>query len=72
MFTGTRFILRTEPLLQAGKVQQIGFVGTCRFQVLGAISKEDRRAIMALSRFASFAGVGMKTTMGMGQTLTSY
>lgn len=47
---------------------QGGYVGRGQFALLGAVSAEDPRAIPALSRFAFYAGVGMKTTMGMGQT----
>ncbi|MGH7961111.1 MAG: CRISPR system precrRNA processing endoribonuclease RAMP protein Cas6 [Candidatus Binatia bacterium] len=63
-----RYLLRTETVNLKG-VPQVGCVGTCQFELLEGVSAEDRRAITALSRFAAYAGVGMKTTMGMGQTL---
>ena len=63
-----RYALRTAIVNQKGAVQQVGCVGMCQFKLLGTVSSEDQRAITALSRFAAYAGVGMKTTMGMGQT----
>jgi CRISPR-associated endoribonuclease Cas6 len=63
-----RFTLQTETVILKG-VPQVGFVGECQFELIGNVSVEDQRAITALSRFAAYAGVGMKTTMGMGQTL---
>ncbi|MBI3797548.1 MAG: CRISPR-associated endoribonuclease Cas6 [Deltaproteobacteria bacterium] len=63
-----RYRLRTEIVSLKG-VQQVGCTGTCQFELPAGIPVEDRRAITALSRFASYAGIGMKTTMGMGQTL---
>lgn len=63
-----RYALRTEVVNLKG-VPQVGCVGTCQFELLERVSTEDRRAIATLSRFAAYAGVGMKTTMGMGQTM---
>jgi CRISPR-associated endoribonuclease Cas6 len=53
----SHFTLHIEAVAQEGSVQQIGFVGTCRFEMLGNIAEEDRRAIVTLSRFANYAGV---------------
>ncbi len=47
----------------------LGFVGTCKFEVLGDISEERLHNLTVLSEFAYYAGVGAKTTEGMGQTL---
>ena len=43
-----------------------GFVGGCRF-VCGPDRPQHRRALWALCRFAEYAGVGLKTGMGLGQ-----
>jgi CRISPR-associated endoribonuclease Cas6 len=45
---------------------QIGFVGTCTYEIKGDYPSETRK-LNALADFAFFAGVGCKTTMGMGQ-----
>ncbi len=45
---------------------QIGFVGDCSFEARGK-SVDEVRQLNALAAFAFYAGVGMKTTMGMGQ-----
>ena len=47
----------------------LGFVGTCTFEVLGDVSSERLHNLAVLSEFAYYAGVGSKTTEGMGQTL---
>jgi CRISPR-associated endoribonuclease Cas6 len=45
---------------------QIGFVGRCRFAT--PIGDAERLQMLnALADFALYAGVGYKTTMGMGQ-----
>lgn len=46
---------------------QVGFTGRCRF-VTPIGDTEQLRALNALADFAMYAGVGYKTTMGMGQT----
>ena len=45
---------------------QVGFVGRCLFDMPKG-EDEHLRALNALADFASYAGVGYKTTMGMGQ-----
>jgi CRISPR-associated endoribonuclease Cas6 len=53
-------------ILEFKRSPQVGFVG----QVTYGLMAEDeyvRRALNALAEFAFYAGVGMKTTMGMGQ-----
>ncbi|MGQ9683437.1 MAG: CRISPR-associated endoribonuclease Cas6 [Anaerolineae bacterium] len=57
--------LRTQ-MLRYTKAPQIGFVGRVTFGLKGA-DEGCRRALNALADFAFYAGVGMKTAMGMGQ-----
>ncbi len=61
-----RHSLHTE-CLEFGGYAQIGFVGTCDFIVDSQASQEIGSAVRALLSFAAYAGVGYKTTMGMGQ-----
>lgn len=49
-----------------GRSRIVGFVGRARFRVLRGSSPELLRAVNVLARFAFFAGVGRKTTHGMG------
>ena len=44
----------------------VGCVGKVTYQVLGKVSAEQVRQLNALADFAMYAGVGRKTTMGMG------
>ena len=65
----SRYRLHTELVeFGSGRRGRVGgFVGTCRF----AIRCPDvpwRRRIGLLATFAPFAGVGWRTTMGLGQT----
>lgn len=53
---------------------QKGFVGTCRYQLRGPDEPTTpdapltvRQQLFLLARFAFYAGIGYKTTMGMGQ-----
>lgn len=48
---------------------QVGFAGICEFMVDDRAAPDVARVVEALFRFAYFAGVGYKTTMGMGQAL---
>jgi CRISPR-associated endoribonuclease Cas6 len=58
---------RTESdLWQFKQHPQIGFVGHCTYEVKGDCPEEIRQ-FNALTDFAFFAGVGCRTTMGMGQ-----
>jgi CRISPR-associated endoribonuclease Cas6 len=45
---------------------QIGFVGNCTYEIKGNYPPEAHR-LNALADFAFFAGVGYKTTTGLGQ-----
>ncbi len=49
-----------------GRAHIVGFVGRARFRALRGSSPELVKAMNALARFAFFAGVGRKTTHGMG------
>ena len=59
--------IRTKPFYD-GRSHIVGFVGRARFRVLRGASPEVVRAVNVLTRFAFFAGVGRKTTHGMGLT----
>jgi CRISPR-associated endoribonuclease Cas6 len=48
------------------KYTQKGFTGTCTYHI--AEDEEQAAQLTCLAAFARFAGVGYKTTMGMGQT----
>lgn len=60
--------IKTKLLPRSG-AKFLGFVGTCTFEVLGDVSAEHLHNLTVLSEFAYYAGVGAKTTEGMGQTL---
>ncbi len=60
-----RYRLETKTL-DYGRYLKTGFVGTCTFEVKQQ-PPEVVRSLNALADFAFFAGVGYKTTMGMGQ-----
>lgn len=49
-----------------GRSHIVGFVGRARFRVLRGASPELLQAVNVLAQFAFFAGVGRKTTHGMG------
>jgi CRISPR-associated endoribonuclease Cas6 len=44
----------------------IGCVGTVTYEILGQVTSEQIRQLNALTDFALYAGIGRKTTMGMG------
>jgi CRISPR-associated endoribonuclease Cas6 len=50
------------------RAPQLGFVGRCTYGIKGQVAEPVLRALNALADFAFYAGVGYKTTMGMGQT----
>lgn len=56
--------LRTA-MFQFPRHLQVGFMGRCRFAL--SADAEQLRIFNALADFAQYAGVGYKTTMGMGQ-----
>ena len=61
----SRFALSTR-ILHFDRSRQVGVVGRCEYILCG--THEDLcRAFHLLARFSEFSGLGMKTTMGMGQ-----
>lgn len=46
---------------------QKGFVGTCRYRLQRGTPEAVLRVVHLLARYALFAGVGSRTTVGMGQ-----
>ncbi len=65
----SRYRLHTELVeFGSGRRGRVGgFVGTCRFAIRCPDTAWQRR-IGLLAAFAPFAGVGWRTTMGLGQT----
>lgn len=61
----TRYDLKTR-MLDFGRYRQVGFTGRCEFRIE---MKDDLwgKVPHLLADFAFYAGVGYKTTMGMGQ-----
>lgn len=57
--------LRTQ-MLHYDRAPQLGFVGRVGFGLMGE-DEAARRQLNMLADFAFYAGVGMKTAMGMGQ-----
>ncbi len=62
-----RHRLETRMLHFGGAVKQVGFIGECEFAIRREAGVEFSRAINLLADFAFFAGVGKKTSWGMGQ-----
>ena len=56
-------------MLHFGQYRQLGFVGRVTYRIMGAAEEDPawRQRLNALADFAFYAGVGYKTTMGMGQ-----
>lgn len=46
-----------------------GFIGRCEYGLAANASPDARHLLLVLTRFAFFCGVGLKTTMGMGQAV---
>lgn len=61
-----RYVLETS-YLPSSKFGQAGFQGAVTYEVKGIPTAVEAQWLSALARFAVFAGVGYKTTMGMGQ-----
>jgi CRISPR-associated endoribonuclease Cas6 len=59
------FDIRSE-IVMDGRSKLIGCVGAIAFQILGEVDPIMIKQINALVDFAIYAGVGRKTTMGMG------
>lgn len=67
----SRYELKTR-MLDFGRYKKVGFVGDCEFQLQWRSQDEVwARAVHLLADFAFYAGVGYKTTMGMGQVRRS-
>jgi len=54
-------------MLRYGKHPQIGFEGQVTYGLMGGGHETEKRGLNGLADFAFYAGVGYKTTMGMGQ-----
>jgi len=61
----SRFALSTR-ILHFDRSRQVGVVGRCEYMLCGE-DDDLHRAFHLLARFSEFSGLGMKTTMGMGQ-----
>jgi CRISPR-associated endoribonuclease Cas6 len=59
--------LHTE-LVHFSRYKMIGFKGRTEFEVPEDLGESSQRVVNALADFATYAGVGVKTAMGMGQT----
>ncbi len=62
----SRFDIKTEVVKNYDTHSFIGCVGEIGYRILGDASPETIKQINALADFAMFAGIGRKTTMGMG------
>src|SRR2546421_7598698 len=62
----SRYTLETR-YLPSSKFGQSGFQGSITYEVKGVPTTPEAQWLAPLARFAFFAGVGYKTTMGMGQ-----
>lgn len=60
------YSLRTE-LVEFGDYRLVGFSGEVSYRMPKDAGRNEQKAINCLADFVSFAGVGYKTTMGMGQ-----
>jgi CRISPR-associated endoribonuclease Cas6 len=63
----SRYKLETQ-LLDFGEYKIIGFVGECVFQTDRKLTEDLKNIVHSLGYFASIAGVGYKTSMGLGDT----
>jgi CRISPR-associated endoribonuclease Cas6 len=59
------FDIQTE-IVQDSRSKFIGCVGSITYRILGKADPETLKQINTLANFALYAGVGRKTTMGMG------
>ena len=62
-----RYALETRKALLGPRKGTKGFVGSCEYSVGRRGSADRRRFLRLLADFAFYAGVGLRTTMGMGQ-----
>ncbi|HNT30703.1 MAG TPA: CRISPR-associated endoribonuclease Cas6, partial [bacterium] len=63
-----RYDALATSMLTFKKAKQIGFTGTVWYEVRDT-DERTIKSLNALSDFAFYAGVGIKTAMGMGQTI---
>lgn len=63
--------IHTE-ILADSRSKFIGILGEVNYKILGAIEPIQIKQINALADFALYAGIGRKTTMGMGMTRRLY
>lgn len=54
-------------MLDFGTYQELGFCGQATYEIDSTLPAESVQAFNALADFAFYAGVGAKTTMGLGQ-----
>ncbi len=64
----SQFQLRSE-LVEFSNYRIIGFRGEVEYRLGKDFTREEKKQLNALADFAFYAGVGYKTTMGMGQTI---
>ena len=62
-----RYALETREARLGARTSTKGFVGSCEYSVGRRGSADRRRFLRLLAEFAFYAGVGLRTTMGMGQ-----
>ncbi|MDZ8096040.1 MAG: CRISPR-associated endoribonuclease Cas6 [Nostoc sp. DedQUE05] len=63
--------IHTE-ILADSRSKFIGILGEVNYKILGAVEPIQIKQINALADFALYAGIGRKTTMGMGMTRRLY
>ncbi|WP_373526704.1 CRISPR-associated endoribonuclease Cas6 [Nostoc sp.] len=63
--------IHTE-ILADSRSKFIGILGEVTYKILGAVEPIQIKQINALADFALYAGIGRKTTMGMGMTRRLY
>lgn len=63
----SRYDLKTE-LVEFSRFKIIGFKGEVTYSLPKSMKKEIKKELNCLADYAFYAGVGAKTTMGMGQT----
>ena len=62
-----RYALETREAPLGPRTRSKGFIGTCEYSAGRRGATDCRRFLRLLAEFAFFAGVGLRTTMGMGQ-----
>ena len=62
-----RYELETREVQLEPRARTKGFVGACEYAVARGASREQRQLLRQLAEFSFYAGVGLRTTMGMGQ-----